>query len=164
MFISPQTQIWTQQQVERTKALINLPFDAVLPLQPSLSSCLLSYFTVPSLPFLFFNLLTRRCSFSFLSLSLSLPRFPSEEINTISPRREKTNTDNPEHAAGMWRGLVSRFKWEHTEIIRAKRHMCELACPPGMKGTQIAGLHWSQHPKNIPQKGTSWIRILPDSY
>lgn len=44
-----------------------------------------------------------------LSPSLSLSRLPSEQISTISPPREKTNTDNPGCTAGVWRRISQLF-------------------------------------------------------
>lgn len=47
------------------------------------------------------------------------------------------------------RGLASRFKWEHMEIITTDWHKQELVCPPGKKeSAQIAGLHSSNHCNN----------------
>lgn len=83
-------------------------------------SRLLSYFTLRGLVsslFQFFLFVKKTykqytglsSSFLFLHLSFPLSLFPCEEINTISPPREKTNTDNPGHAAGVWPRISQPF-------------------------------------------------------
>lgn len=39
------------------------------------------------------------------------------------------------------RGLASRFKWEHMEIITTNWHELELVCPPGEKNEALHSLH-----------------------
>lgn len=99
-------------RVARTKALLNLPFDFVLPLPPCLPlsfvSCLPSYFFSQMSPFLN-KLWVRHWSLSLslhLSFSLSVP---SKEISSIFPSCEKTNTDNPGCVAGVWLRISQPF-------------------------------------------------------
>lgn len=76
----------------------------------SLVFCLISLSDVPCLPFS--QLMSKTLVFLFFSLSPTLSIslfFPSEEINTISPPREKTNTDNPGRAAGVWPRISQPF-------------------------------------------------------
>lgn len=113
-FVWWQTQRWTSLPTSTTAELteqrrFKSPFwlcsssDAL----PSVT-CLLSYFTLrcPMSSLFFFNLRARNWSlFSSFSLLFS----PSEEINAISPPREKTNTDNPPRAAGVWPRISQPF-------------------------------------------------------
>lgn len=158
-------------RVERTKTLLNLPFDFVLPLLPPHPSviclvfCLISLSEVSCLPFFNFFFLLRKLTsntlvslllfFSSISLSLSLS-FPVRRLTQSLLRVRKQTQIILGTLLACDRGLASRFKWEHMEIITANWHTRELACPPGkeeMKSAQIAGLHSSQHPPvNIPQK------------
>lgn len=74
--------------------------------------CLISLSDVLCLPF-FFSTYEQDVGLP-LSLSLLLSPslslfFPSEEINTISPPREKTNTDNPGRTAGVWPRISQPF-------------------------------------------------------
>lgn len=73
--------------------------------------CFLSYstFTVPMTPPTLSWVRHLSIPPLFFSHLLHLSIFPSEEINAISPPCEKTNTDNPGRAAGMWPRISQPF-------------------------------------------------------
>lgn len=130
-------------RVKRTKTLLNLPFDFVLPLPPSLPSvtCLLStvsFHSQMSHVFPFFQLTSKTLVSLFLflshspSLSLSLS-FPQRRLTQSLLRVRKQTQIILGALLACDRGLASRFKWEHMEIITANWHMRELACPPGKR-------------------------------
>lgn len=147
-------------RVERTKTLLNLPFDFVLPLPPSLPSvtCLflssVLFLSQMSHVFLFLPTCEQDIGLSFsFSLSLSLSFFPPRRLaQSLLCVRKQTQIILGALLA-CDRGLASRFKWEHMEIITANWHMHELACPPGKSNERHTNSRLTQ--LTAPQKH-SW--------
>lgn len=145
----------------RTKTHLNLPFDFVLPL-------FLSYFT-PRCPVssFFFSLSLSSMSktlpppspllFLFLSPSFSL-FFPQRRLTQSLLRVRKQTQIILGALLACDRGLASRFKWEHMEIITANWHMRELACPPGKRNERRTNSRLTQ--LTAPRKHTSKGNLL----